>query len=106
MVVKINYTQYTTTKNHYYFFYYYYYNHYNYDSLLHNDIMMQITTRKPTLVDILNNETSYPYSLDDFATFLDQTYCLENLEFWIEVRRYRYLASNFFNSNSTTPLLM
>src|ERR1044071_601590 len=61
---------------------------------------------KPTLGDVLNNETSYPYSLDDFATFLDQTFCLENLEFWIEVRRYRYLASNFFNSNSTTPLLM
>ncbi|RIA98479.1 RGS domain-containing protein, partial [Glomus cerebriforme] len=57
-----------------------------------------------TLGDVLNNETSYPYSLDDFATFLDQTYCLENLEFWLAVKKYRFYASNFFNS--TTSLLM
>jgi hypothetical protein len=62
---------------------------------------MQITTRKPTLGDILNNETSYPYSLDDFATFLDQTYCLENLEFYLAVRRYTYYAYNFYNYSSS-----
>lgn len=58
---------------------------------------------KPTLIDILNNETSYPYSLDDFATFLDQTYCLENLEFWLAVRRYKYYAYNFYNANTPLP---
>ncbi|CAG8537656.1 9733_t:CDS:1 [Diversispora eburnea] len=58
---------------------------------------------KPTLIDILNNETSYPYSLDDFATFLDQSYCLENLEFWLAVRRYKYYAYNFYNSNAPLP---
>jgi len=62
--------------------------------------MIQIT-RKPTLGDILNNETSYPYSLDDFATFLDQTYCLENLEFYLAVRRYTYYAYNFYNYSSS-----
>ncbi|RHZ79491.1 hypothetical protein Glove_144g67 [Diversispora epigaea] len=58
---------------------------------------------KPTLIDILNNETSYPYSLDDFATFLDQSYCLENLEFWLAARRYKYYAYNFYNSNAPLP---
>ncbi|PKY16912.1 regulator of G protein signaling superfamily [Rhizophagus irregularis] len=62
--------------------------------------MMSIT-RKPSLSDILNNETSYPYSLDDFATFLDQTYCLENLEFYTAVRRYTYYAYNFYNYSSS-----
>ncbi|GBC10746.1 hypothetical protein RclHR1_09870005 [Rhizophagus clarus] len=62
--------------------------------------MMSIT-RKPSLSDILNNETSYPYSLDDFATFLDQTYCLENLEFYMAVRRYTYYAYNFYNYSSS-----
>ncbi|CAG8633684.1 35561_t:CDS:1 [Gigaspora margarita] len=61
---------------------------------------------KPTLIDVLNNETSYPYSLDDFATFLDQTYCLENLEFWLAVRQYKYYSYNFYNSNSTSPDLL
>src|ERR1051326_2468686 len=60
-----------------------------------------MVNNKPTLMDVLKNETSYPYSLDDFATFLDQTYCLENLEFWMAVKRYRYYAANFFNSNSS-----
>src|SRR6266536_5381101 len=59
-----------------------------------------MVNNKPTLMDVLNNETSYPYSLDDFATFLDQTYCLENLEFWLAFKRYRYYASNFFDSTS------
>ncbi|CAG8654670.1 699_t:CDS:2 [Funneliformis mosseae] len=63
--------------------------------------MIPITTRKPTLGDILNNETSYPYSLDDFATFLDQTYCLENLEFYLALRRYTYYACNFYNYSSS-----
>jgi len=62
--------------------------------------MMQIT-RKPSLADILNNETSYPYSLDDFATFLDQSYCLENLEFYMAVQRYTYCANNFYNYSSS-----
>jgi hypothetical protein len=62
--------------------------------------MMSIT-RKPSLSDILNNETSYPYSLDDFATFLDSTYCLENLEFYMAVRRYTYYACNFYNYSSS-----
>jgi len=62
--------------------------------------MMSIT-RKPSLSDILNNETSYPYSLDDFATFLDQTFCLENLEFYMAVRRYTYYAYNFYNYSSS-----
>jgi hypothetical protein len=62
--------------------------------------MMQIT-RKPSLADILNNETSYPYSLDDFATFLDQSYCLENLEFYMAVQRYTYYANNFYNYSSS-----
>ncbi|CAG8468155.1 7909_t:CDS:1 [Acaulospora colombiana] len=63
-------------------------------------------TTKPTLIDVLNNETSYPYSLDDFATFLDQTYCLENLEFWLASRRYKYYAHNFFNPNASLPSLL
>lgn len=61
---------------------------------------------KPTLGDVLNNETSYPYSLDDFATFLDQTFCIENLEFWLAVKRYRYYATNFFNSNSPSAVIV
>ncbi|CAB4496169.1 uncharacterized protein OCT59_022227 [Rhizophagus irregularis] len=69
--------------------------------------MRSLAKTKPTLSDVLNNETSYPYSLDDFATFLDQTFCLENLEFYLAVKRYRYYASNYFNSNnSATSLLM
>jgi len=63
--------------------------------------MSMSITRKPSLSDILNNETSYPYSLDDFATFLDQTYCLENLEFYMAVRRYTYYAYNFYNYSSS-----
>ncbi|CAG8777233.1 10754_t:CDS:1, partial [Racocetra persica] len=59
---------------------------------------MTFQMTKPTLIDILNNETSYPYSLDDFATFLDQTFCLENLEFWLAVRQYKYYTYNFYNS--------
>ncbi|CAG8499328.1 10071_t:CDS:1, partial [Scutellospora calospora] len=66
----------------------------------------QITTTKPSLVDVLNNETSYPYSFDDFATFLDQTYCVENLEFWLAVRSYKYSSYNFYNSSSTSPDLL
>ncbi|CAG8485993.1 14989_t:CDS:1 [Dentiscutata heterogama] len=65
--------------------------------------MIPIT--KPSLIDVLNNETQYPYSLDDFATFLDQTYCLENLEFWLAVRQYKYYSYNYFN-NSTSPDLL
>ncbi|GBB90552.1 hypothetical protein RclHR1_17540005 [Rhizophagus clarus] len=69
--------------------------------------MHSLAKTKPSLGDVLNNETSYPYSLDDFATFLDQTFCLENLEFYLAVKRYRYYASNYFNSNnSATSLLL
>ncbi|CAJ0753726.1 21049_t:CDS:2 [Entrophospora sp. SA101] len=53
-------------------------------------------------MDVLKNETSYPYSLDDFATFLDQTYCLENLEFWLAVQRYKFYADSFYNSSNNS----
>jgi hypothetical protein len=49
-----------------------------------------------TLENVLANRTQHPYSLQDFADYLRQSYCLENLAFWSSVVRYRQCAVVFF----------
>lgn len=49
-----------------------------------------------TLEHVLFNRTQHPFSLQDFAEYLRQTYCVENLAFWSSVIRYRQCAIVFF----------
>ncbi|KAJ2963005.1 hypothetical protein NQZ79_g1952 [Umbelopsis isabellina] len=49
-----------------------------------------------TLELVLANRTQHPYSLQDFADYLRQSYCIENLTFWSSVVRYRQCAIVFF----------
>ncbi|KAJ6079029.1 hypothetical protein N7467_008782 [Penicillium canescens] len=47
------------------------------------------TAWRPTLNEVLNNTTPPPYTLSAFIKYLTQNHCLENLEFILEVNRYR-----------------
>lgn len=49
-----------------------------------------------TLEMVLSNQTQHPYSIQDFAEYLRQSYCVENLAFWSSVIRYRQCAIVFF----------
>ncbi|KAH8549610.1 RGS domain-containing protein [Umbelopsis sp. PMI_123] len=68
---------------------------------VHEDMIMPSPCRHTpsnqlTLELVLSNQTSHPFSLQDFAEYLRQTYCVENLAFWSSVVRYRQCAIVFF----------
>lgn len=52
---------------------------------------------KPTFLQVLHNQTCYPYSQESFAAFLERTKSLENLEFWLAVRHYKFYCFTFFS---------
>lgn len=68
---------------------------------VHDDMIMPSPCRQPptnqlNLELVLSNQTTHPYSLQDFAEYLRQSYCFENLAFWTSVVRYRQCAIVFF----------
>lgn len=44
---------------------------------------------RPTLSDVLSNSSPPPWTLSAFTAYLSQNHCLENLEFTMDVERYR-----------------
>lgn len=55
-----------------------------------------------TLEKVLENQASRPYSLREFADYLEQTYCSENLSFYMAVTDYRESARLYFGSSPDT----
>ena len=51
-----------------------------------------------TLEKVLQNQTASPFSLRDFADYLEQTYCSENLAFYMAVSDYEQSARLYFGS--------
>ncbi|KAI4128488.1 MAG: hypothetical protein LQ338_002718 [Usnochroma carphineum] len=45
--------------------------------------------QRPTLSDVLSNSSPPPWTLSAFTAYLSQNHCLENLEFTMDVERYR-----------------
>ncbi|KAH8549120.1 RGS domain-containing protein [Umbelopsis sp. PMI_123] len=54
-----------------------------------------IATPSVTLEDILKNNTSLAFN--NFFLYLQQTYCSENLAFWLAVQRYKHCIIVFFD---------
>ncbi|KAI8801125.1 RGS domain-containing protein [Cladochytrium replicatum] len=61
-------------------------------------------TVKTTLHNVLAGESAAPLTIENFETFLKQEHSEENLEFWVQVMRYRDAASAIYNIPSMTPL--
>ncbi|RUP45385.1 RGS domain-containing protein [Jimgerdemannia flammicorona] len=57
---------------------------------------------KPTFMQVLQNQSQAPFTLDDFSAFLEQTHCLENLTFWLAVRHYKYYAYTYLGPGQGT----
>ncbi|KAI8150089.1 RGS domain-containing protein [Fennellomyces sp. T-0311] len=55
-----------------------------------------------TLEKVLQNQTASPFSLHDFADYLEQTYCAENLAFYMAVTDYQRSARLYFGSTPET----
>ncbi|KAI9491419.1 hypothetical protein BDB00DRAFT_489598 [Zychaea mexicana] len=55
-----------------------------------------------TLEKVLQNQTASPFSLRDFADYLEQTYCAENLAFYMAVSDYQQSARLYFGSTPET----
>ncbi|KAG0173454.1 hypothetical protein DFQ28_008405 [Apophysomyces sp. BC1034] len=49
-----------------------------------------------TLEMVLQNQSPSPYSLRDFVRYLEQTYCVENLAFYMAVEDYRQSVGHYF----------
>lgn len=45
--------------------------------------------KQPSLDDVLNKKTSYPYTLDNFKIYLSKKHCTETLDFIFDVCRYQ-----------------
>lgn len=52
----------------------------------------------PSLEDILNDKSAYPYNLTAFVGFLSQNHCLETIEFILDVQKYKQAHEKSFNS--------
>ncbi|KAG2228130.1 hypothetical protein INT45_009176 [Circinella minor] len=62
-----------------------------------------------TLEKVLQNQTASPFSLRDFADYLEQTYCSENLTFYMAVSDYEQSARLYFGStpeNLDAPVII
>jgi hypothetical protein len=44
---------------------------------------------RPSLADVLANNAPPPWTLSAFMAYLSQNHCLENLEFYMDVKRYK-----------------
>ncbi|KAF9971993.1 hypothetical protein BGZ73_004941 [Actinomortierella ambigua] len=53
---------------------------------------------KPTLHQILLDQGHGPYTLENFATFLQSQFCYENLAFWLASRQYKLCAQSLYQS--------
>ncbi|KAI7878317.1 hypothetical protein K492DRAFT_170936 [Lichtheimia hyalospora FSU 10163] len=68
----------------------------------HGDSSHLSATDGLTLEKVLENQASRPFSLREFADYLEQTYCSENLSFYMAVTDYRESARLYFGSSPDT----
>ncbi|KAL1930055.1 hypothetical protein VTP01DRAFT_1209 [Rhizomucor pusillus] len=76
-------------------------------SLLEKVSHLKVETSSPvteglTLEMVLENRAPSPFTLREFAEYLDQTYCSENLSFYLAVTDYRQSVRLYFGTSSDT----
>ncbi|KAG0244770.1 hypothetical protein BGW41_006328 [Actinomortierella wolfii] len=57
-----------------------------------------IVSSKPSLHQILLDQGHGPYTLENFAAFLQSQFCYENLAFWLASRQYKLCAQSLYQS--------
>ncbi|KAI9099784.1 RGS domain-containing protein [Phlyctochytrium arcticum] len=66
--------------------------------------MSPFPTNKFTLKQILDDETPYPYSRQEFHAFLRAEHTAENLQFWLEATEYRSKGSKIYARYYSNPI--